>query len=82
VGAQPEVDVAMTGIDLETQDLLMLCCDGLYKVVPPEELVATLELEIPLAEKASRLIARANENGGPDNITVILAEICPAKAAR
>ena len=81
VGAQPEIDVVMTAIDLEPLDLLLLCCDGLYKVVQPEELGDTLELEIPLAEKASRFIARANEYGGPDNITVILAEICPIDAA-
>jgi serine/threonine protein phosphatase PrpC len=81
VGAQPEIDVVMTSINLEPQDLLLLCCDGLYKVVEPEELGDTLELEIPLAEKAIRLISRANENGGPDNITVILAEICAVEAA-
>jgi protein phosphatase len=80
VGAQPEINVIMTGIDLEPQDLLLLCSDGLYKVVSPEELVDILELEIPLAEKSSQLISRANANGGPDNITVILVEICPVEA--
>ncbi len=81
VGAQPEINVVMTAIDIEPQDLLLLCSDGLYKVVPPEELVDILELEIPLAEKASHLIARGNENGGPDNMTVILVEFCPVEAA-
>jgi protein phosphatase len=81
VGAQPEIDVIMTAADLEPHDLLLLCSDGLYKVVSPEELVDILELEVPLAEKASTLITRGNENGGPDNITVILAEICEAEAA-
>jgi len=75
VGAQEEVDVAMREVDLETRDLLLLCCDGLYKIVPPAELVETLELEIGLLEKATHLITRANECGGPDNITVILVEI-------
>jgi protein phosphatase len=75
VGAQPEINVVMTGVDLEAEDLLLLCSDGLYKVVSPQELVDILEGEIPLAEKARQLIARGNENGGPDNITVILAEI-------
>ena len=80
VGAQRDIKVVMTAVDLEAHDLLLLCCDGLYKVVSPEELVDILELKIPLAEKAGRLIGRANENGGPDNITVILAEICPIAA--
>jgi len=81
VGAQAEIEVMMTAADLQPQDLLLLCCDGLYKVVPPAEIVATLELEIGLQEKATNLIARANENGGPDNITVILTEICQAESA-
>jgi len=81
VGAQPEINVVMTGVDLEAQDVLLLCSDGLYKVVSPQELVDILEREMPLAEKAGHLIARGNENGGPDNITVILAEICRAEAA-
>jgi serine/threonine protein phosphatase PrpC len=75
VGAQGEIEVIMTAVDLEPQDLLLLCCDGLYKVVPPAELVETLEMEIGIHEKATHLITRANEFGGPDNITVILAEI-------
>jgi protein phosphatase len=81
VGAQPEINVIMTAIDLEPQDLLLLCSDGLHKVVSPEGLVDILELEIPLGEKASHLIIRGNENGGPDNITVILVEICQVEAA-
>jgi len=80
VGAQPHINVIMTALDIEPGDLLLLCSDGLYKVVSPEELVDVLELEIPLAEKARQLVARGNENGGPDNITVILAEICPGGA--
>jgi protein phosphatase len=82
VGAQSEINVVMSGLDLEAQDMLLLCSDGLYKAVSPQELVDILEGEIPLAERASQLIARGNENGGPDNITVILAEICPGEAAR
>jgi len=76
VGAQHDIKVVMTAVDLEPQDLLLICCDGLYKVLSPEELVEILEMKIPPAEKASRLIGRTNEKGGPDNITVILAEIC------
>ena len=76
VGAQPEIEVMMTATDLEPQDSLLLCSDGLYKVVSPAEIVETLELEMGLQEKATRLVTRANEGGGPDNITVILTEIC------
>ena len=79
VGAQAEIEVIMTAVDLDPGDLLLLCCDGLYKVVSPEDIVETLELEMGIPEKAAKLVARANECGGPDNITVILAEICPVE---
>jgi serine/threonine protein phosphatase PrpC len=42
--------------------------------------VETLELEIGLQEKATHLVTRANECGGPDNITVILTEICQVES--
>jgi protein phosphatase len=79
VGAQAEIDVSMAAVDLEPDDLLLLCCDGLYKVVPPSDIVETLELGLGLHEKATHLVTRANEGGGPDNITVILTEICQAE---
>jgi PPM family protein phosphatase len=81
VGAQGEIEVILTAVDLEPQDLLLLCCDGLYKVVPPGEIVETLELEIGIHEKATHLITRANDRGGPDNITVILAEISQVESS-
>jgi len=80
VGAQAEIEVIMAAIDLEPQDILLLCCDGLSKVVSPEEIAETLELEMGLQEKATHLVTRANECGGPDNITVILTEVCQVES--
>ena len=79
VGAQARIEVIMAAIDLEVEDLLLLCCDGLYKVVQPADIVDTLELDRGLSEKAAHLVGLANEAGGPDNITVILTEICQAE---
>jgi len=79
VGAQPEIKVIMTAIDLVAYDLLLLCSDGLYKAVSSAELVQILEMDLPLGEKARRLIMRGNENGGPDNITVVLVGLCPTR---
>jgi len=80
VGAQEEIEVIMAAVDLEPQDVFLLCSDGLSKVVSPEEIVDALELEIGLEEKATHLVTRANEGGGPDNITVILAEVCQVES--
>jgi PPM family protein phosphatase len=78
VGAQADIEVIMTTIDLEPQDFLLLCSDGLHKMVPPAEIVDVLELNAALGEKATQLVAQANAHGGPDNITAILVEICEA----
>lgn len=75
VGAQPKVDVALTEGALENGDRLLLCSDGLYKVVPDIEIGRTLANAASLKKQAEALIRQANENGGPDNISVILAQI-------
>ncbi len=75
VGAMAKLEVVTTDITLRPDDLLLLCSDGLYKVVDPEELVEILKQESSLRARADALIARGNENGGPDNITVILCRV-------
>lgn len=75
VGAQSNVDVVLTSRELENGDVLLLCSDGLYKVVSSSEILEIIQRLVSLKTKAERLIARANENGGPDNVTVILAEV-------
>jgi PPM family protein phosphatase len=75
VGAQSNVDVVLTGGELENGDGLLLCSDGLYKAVSSSEILEIVQGLVSLKTKAERLVARANENGGPDNVTVILAEV-------
>jgi serine/threonine protein phosphatase PrpC len=54
-------------------DVYLLCSDGLSGPVAETEMLDALSATDDLKTAASRLIARANENGGPDNITVVLA---------
>ena len=75
VGAMAKLEVVTTDITLRPADLLLICSDGLYKVVSPEELVEILKQESSLRARADALIARGNDNGGPDNITVILCGV-------
>lgn len=77
MGAQQNVNVVMSSSAMQAGDTLLICCDGLYKIVSDAEIAAILAWEAPLRDKAERLIAQANQNGGPDNITVVLAEIRP-----
>jgi serine/threonine protein phosphatase PrpC len=74
VGAVDKLDVAVTSAGLEPGDSLLICCDGLYKVVEHGAITEVLRSSRTPMEKARELIARANAAGGPDNITVVLSE--------
>ena len=74
VGSSENLDVKVTYTRLRQGDGLLLCSDGLYNMVGPAELVAIATREEALANRCKALIAKANENGGTDNITVILAD--------
>ncbi|WP_051691797.1 PP2C family protein-serine/threonine phosphatase [Pedobacter borealis] len=55
-------------------DLLLLCSDGLTDMVNRQDITTLLLQGDTLAKKAGNLIALANENGGRDNITVVLLQ--------
>lgn len=54
---------------------MLLCSDGLSGVISDEEIKNIVTTENTISKKVERLVAAANAAGGPDNITVILAEI-------
>ena len=58
---------------LEPDDVILLCTDGLTKMLPEDELLSTL-LHPPTSpiDMSRQLVDRANENGGKDNTTVVL----------
>ncbi len=77
LGIHPQIDVPDDYIETGQSpflpgDLLLLCSDGLTDLVPKKELTAILTGDGSLAEKATQLVAAANEKGGTDNITVVL----------
>lgn len=72
-GNKPGVEVNVQRIDLETGDRLLLCSDGLTDMLTDGRIAAILEAEREPQTACQRLIAEANEQGGQDNITVIVA---------
>jgi serine/threonine protein phosphatase PrpC len=65
--------------DARPGDRYLLCSDGLTSVVPVAAIRETLrEPELSPADVVSRLIALANEAGGPDNIACAIADITEA----
>jgi serine/threonine protein phosphatase PrpC len=60
---------------LFARDILLLCSDGLTRMVIEPEIAATLQAEQDANRAARKLVELANEAGGADNITVIVVRI-------
>lgn len=76
LGIDPEVELELHEYDVEVGDLYLLCSDGLSDLVEDEEIQLTLtSLSANLELAANQLVQMANDNGGKDNISVILARV-------
>jgi PPM family protein phosphatase len=75
LGAHPEVDVDVDEFDLFPRDVLLLCSDGLTRMVTEPEIAGTLQAETDPEKAAQKLVDLANERGGLDNVTVIVARL-------
>jgi protein phosphatase len=75
LGGAPDVDVELNEVPLQPGDYLLLCSDGLTRMVPERTLTQAIgELQNP-QRICDYLIDAANRNGGADNITVIVVEV-------
>jgi len=75
LGTDPDIEIDLiTGNTLAAGDVLILCSDGLNKVVTDEEIQA-VAAEYEPAGACRRLVDLACERGGPDNVTVQIARL-------
>ncbi|MBH9551831.1 Stp1/IreP family PP2C-type Ser/Thr phosphatase [Inhella gelatinilytica] len=75
VAEQVQVDIAFHPI--QPGDQYLLCSDGLSDMLDDERLLALCQRSPNLTEAARQLIAGANDQGGRDNITAVLARVGP-----
>jgi len=75
LGAQAEIEVDAEEHTLFPRDVLLLCSDGLTRMVTEPEIAGTLQAETDPARAAEKLVALANERGGPGNITVLTVRL-------
>jgi protein phosphatase len=73
LGPKPEIKVDMTAQPLRRGDRLVLCSDGLTRLVRREEIGDTVAASTDLGAACRSLVEVANQRGGPDNITVVVA---------
>jgi PPM family protein phosphatase len=76
LGIDPEVELDLQEFDVEVDDLYLLCSDGLSDLVEDAEITRILlNANDNIGNATKHLIQAANENGGTDNISVIIAKI-------
>ena len=61
---------------LQDQDMFLLCSDGLYSVLSPDEMAAIAMLKETAAIRSQKLVDQAEKKGSRDNITALLICIC------
>jgi len=75
LGRNPDVDVELNEVPVQQGDYLLLCSDGLTRMVP-EDAVAGAIVDIRDPQTiCNHLIDAANRNGGHDNITLVVVEV-------
>jgi serine/threonine protein phosphatase PrpC len=79
LGTQPEIEVDAEEHTVFPDDILLLCSDGLTRMVTEQKIAATLQSESDPGRAAEILVAQANENGGADNVTVVVVHMEPKK---
>ena len=72
IGVSADARIEVNRFDLGAGDQILLCSDGLSKMITREQMMGVLESDLSLTEKCSHLVKMANEAGGPDNITVLI----------
>lgn len=74
IGAATEVKVDFFDTHLNPGDIILMCSDGLTNMVEDEDIRVIVSREPDVAAKATELIQRANDNGGKDNIAVVIID--------
>jgi protein phosphatase len=78
-GKSDDLSVDVYKLSLQRDDTLLLCTDGLYDMVPEEELAQILRTSENAETSCRKLVELANANGGNDNVTAIVANFLTPK---
>lgn len=70
IGAEKIIDIDFDEVELNDEDVLILCTDGLSNYVSSDEMISEVQ-DGKYYAFADRLVKKANHNGGGDNVTVV-----------
>lgn len=74
VGTEDKLLIDFFEVGLEPGDYILICSDGLSNMLENAEMEEIIGSDLELSEKAEKLITVANDNGGKDNIAVVLID--------
>ena len=74
VGTEDKLLVDFFEVGLEPGDFILMCSDGLSNMLEDVEMEEIVGSDLEPEEKAEKLITVANDNGGKDNIAVVLVD--------
>lgn len=74
IGAEDDVKADYFEYTLSEGELVLMCSDGLTNMVEDEDIHLIMKVESDLVSMAEALVMKANENGGTDNISVVLLQ--------
>ena len=74
IGAEESITPDYFDVEISGNEHILLCSDGLTNMVEDEEIFTILTSEDTIANRANKLVERANANGGKDNVSVIIIE--------
>ncbi len=80
LGTQRAVNADITIEGFQPNDIFLLCSDGLSNKVEAQEMLAVVSTASSLDAAAEALVKLANDRGGEDNITVVIAQLVPSAA--
>lgn len=74
VGIENNFGIGMVQDKVQSDDVFLLCSDGLYGPVKEPEIAQCLEAADDLEEAAETLVKLCLERGAPDNVTLVLVQ--------
>lgn len=74
IGAENHVEAEMFSVELKPDDIVLMCSDGLSNMIDDEHIMQIVRLSPDIETAAEKLIKTANDNGGKDNISVVIVK--------
>jgi serine/threonine protein phosphatase PrpC len=75
LGTAPDVPADLYRVQVQGDDMLLLCSDGVHAVLSSDEIEAALRDHARPADACAALIARAHTHGAPDNSAVVVVRL-------